>query len=102
MFDMDIPEDMSTETATEIMDDSKLKKISEIRDGPVETVAMNEEPEMETTEPESNVEMERPEPEPTMEEEPEPNFSQSEPTTDQFHLLKKHLQRIHQQQMIPL
>ena len=84
MFDMDMPEDMSTEAATEIMDAMVEEDMPEIGDGPVETVAMNEEPEMETTEPESNVEMERPEPEPTMEEEPEPTGgSQSEPTTEE-------------------
>ena len=84
MFDMDMPEDMSTEAATEIMDAMVEEDMPEMGDGPVETVAMNEEPEMETTEPESNVEMERPEPEPTMEEEPEPTGgSQSEPTTEE-------------------
>ena len=84
MFDMDMPEDMSTEAATEIMDAMVEEDMPEMGDGPVETVAMNEEPEMETTEPESNVEMERPEPEPTMEEAPEPTGgSQSEPTTEE-------------------
>ena len=84
MFDMDMPEDMSTEAATEIMDAMVEEDMPEMGDGPVETVAMNEEPEMETTEPESNVEMERPEPEPTMDEEPEPTGgSQSEPTTEE-------------------
>ena len=120
MFDMDMPEDMSAETATEIMDaivemdlptDTPMEMpegapdmeevyegpdtmvgedMPEMEDAPVETVAMNDEPTMETPEPDSSMEMERPEPEPTMEEdtpvveetteEPTPR---EEPTTEE-------------------
>ena len=38
MFDMDMPEDMSTEAATEIMDAMVEEDMPEIGDGPVETV----------------------------------------------------------------
>ena len=84
LIQMSLPMTEGEGTIAEIMDAMVEEDMPEMGDGPVETVAMNEEPEMETTEPESNVEMERPEPEPTMEEEPEPTGgSQSEPTTEE-------------------
>ena len=120
MFGMDMPTDMPEEVATQILDemvemdlpmdmpmempegapdmeevyeapDTMVEEdMPEVEDAPVETVAMNDEPTMETPEPDSSMEMERPEPEPTMEEdtpvveetteEPTPR---EEPTTEE-------------------
>ena len=96
MFNMDMPEGMSEEVATEMLDamvemdlpmdmpmempeDAPVMEEPEMEitedmptmeEAPIETVAMNEEPEMERPEMES--EMEAPTPEPTMEEESTP------------------------------
>tara|TARA_B100000941_G_scaffold287647_1_gene263168 strand:+ start:160 stop:2016 length:1857 start_codon:yes stop_codon:yes gene_type:complete len=99
MVEMDLPMDMpmempegapDMEEVYEVPDTMVEEDMPEMEDAPVETVAMNDEPSMETPEPDSSMEMERPEPEPTMEEdtpvveetteEPTPR---EEPTTEE-------------------